>query len=271
VSRAADGKSMALAIELEQAFAWLAGGELLTDAWYAQWLRELEAMDGIEVARIGASVQGRPIFLAASEGRPEVILLLGRQHPPEVTGALAMRPFVTTLLADTPLAKAFRARYQLLMVPLVNPDGVALGYWRHNEGGTDLNRDWGPFTQPESRAIRDRLQSELAGGRRLRLMLDFHATGKNVFYTQSDEVSSDPPGFTARWLAASQTRLPEYAFEREASVDTVQANSKNWFHQAYGIPAITYETGDETDRDTLAAAAVVFAEEMMRTMLEAPR
>ena len=47
-----------------------------------------------------------------------------------------------------------------------------------------------------------------------------------------------------------------------------QANSKNYFHKTRGIPAITYEVGDETDRGQARAAAVVFAEEMMRLMLE---
>jgi hypothetical protein len=31
-----------------------------------------------------------------------------------------------------------------------NPDGVDKGHWRLNDGGVDLNRDWGPFTQPET-------------------------------------------------------------------------------------------------------------------------
>ena len=53
-----------------------------------------------------------------------------------------------------------------------------------------------------------------------------------------------------------------------ASPNLEQPNAKNYFYASRGIPAITYEAGDESDRDAFRAAAVIFAEEMMRTMLE---
>ena len=58
--------------------------------------------------------------------------MIGRQHPPEVTGAIAMHSFIDTVLADTDLARQFRDRFKLAIVPLMNPDGVAAGHWRHN-------------------------------------------------------------------------------------------------------------------------------------------
>jgi len=39
-------------------------------------------------------------------------------------------------------------------------------------------------------------------------------------------------------------------------------------YRRYGIPAATYEVGDETDRAATQRAAVVFAEELMALMLE---
>ena len=77
--------------------------------------------------------------------------------------------------------------------------------FRSNLGAVDLNRDWGPFSQPETVAARDALMSFTAQpGARPFLFLDFHATHTNVFYEQ---VSSRPAyleGFTDRWLAAIQ-------------------------------------------------------------------
>ena len=91
----------------------------------------------------------------------EFIVIVGRQHPPEVTGSLNLFPFLATVLGDSSLARQFRARYQLIIYPFLNPDGVALGHWRHNTGGVDLNRDWGPFTQPETRLVRDHVDDIL--------------------------------------------------------------------------------------------------------------
>ncbi len=43
--------------------------------------------------------------------------------------------------------------HNFLILPLLNPDGMALGHWRHNLGSVDLNRDWGIFGQPETTAV----------------------------------------------------------------------------------------------------------------------
>ena len=44
-----------------------------------------------------------------------------------------------------------------------------------------------------------------------------------------------------------------------------------WFHRRYGIPAFTYELGDEADRQLLHETTPVFAEEMMRELLNAEK
>jgi predicted deacylase len=150
----------------------------------------------------------------------------------------------------------------------MNPDGVAAGHWRHNVNGVDVNRDWGPFTQPESNAVMTWVKQQESSGRTLRLMLDFHSTFEDLFYTQP--VSTDPPDFASVWLAASAARLPDFPFKHEANPVSEQANAKNYFYTSRGIPAITYESGDETSREQLQSSAVVFAEEMMKTMLATP-
>ena len=76
--------------------------------------------------------------------------IVGRQHPPEVTGSMALMEFVETIVGASDLAKEFRQSFRTIVIPLMNPDGVAAGNWRHNLNGVDLNRDWGPF-----RAARD--------------------------------------------------------------------------------------------------------------------
>jgi hypothetical protein len=39
-------------------------------------------------------------------------------------------------------------------------------------------------------------------------------------------------------------------------------------YKRYGIPSVTYEVGDETDRLATETAAVVFAEEFMKLLLQ---
>src|SRR5690606_34619577 len=90
-----------------------------------------------------------------------VVVLMTRQHPPEVTGHHAFMSFVETITENTPQAKLFRDKFLIYLFPLVNPDGVEGGHWRHNTGGIDLNRDWEDFNQPETRAIRDYLKKNI--------------------------------------------------------------------------------------------------------------
>ena len=268
VTRSEAGDRFELRLDVGESTLWVAAQELLTTTWYDAWIRELTVRDDIATRLLGRSVDGRPIHAAETADRPEVVLLLGRQHPPEVTGALAMRAFVDTVLGDSPLAREFRGRFALVVVPLLNPDGVAEGHWRHNANGVDLNRDWGPFTQPETRSVLALLEALDESGARIRLMLDFHSTRSNLFYTQLAEESESAGGFASSWLGRARQRLPDYEFEHDARETSAQANAKNYFFGRYGIPAITYELGDETERNDIRRSSSVFAQEMMRLLLD---
>ena len=253
---------------LDGAYRWVAGQEII-DTWdYQHWIRSLEDRDDVTAHTVGRSVQGRPVYLAETADRPEFVLFIGRQHPPEVTGAIGMKSFMKTVFADTELARQFRERFKLGVVPLMNPDGVANGHWRHNDGGKDLNRDWGPFGHPETRAVIGWVEAQEAQGRELKLMIDFPSTWEDLFYTPP--ASDDPPDFITLWLNAARARMPDFPFKHVPSTNLEQPNSKNYFYGSRGIPAVTYEVGDETDREAIRSAAVVFAEEMMSALLAEP-
>ena len=57
--------------------------------------------------------------------------------------------FLNTILKENKLSSIFLDKYRILAFPLMNPDGVDLGHWRHNAGGVDTNRDWSFYHQPE--------------------------------------------------------------------------------------------------------------------------
>ena len=268
-----DGTRMArLSVHTDGRPLFVSAQEIIGPATYDAWLDGLEETGLVERETLGLSAEGRAIEIMylGNPAAQEQLVLVGRQHPPEVTGALAMFPFVETLLEDTELARRFRGRFRVSAVPLLNPDGVVKGHWRHNTGGVDLNRDWGPFTQPETQLMRDLLVAiDDDPDKRLRLLLDFHSTGRDIFYTIPDELPTDPPLFTRDWLARYQDRMSGYEVTRDARHESGRPISKAHAFDTYGVPAVTFELGDETDRTLIRRigreAAIAMMEELLAT------
>ncbi len=211
---------------------------------FAAWSARVAAQVEAQPQTFGASVQGRPLQLfelGAGEGKP-VVLVLGRQHPPEHTGTRALQGFVETLAADTPQARAFRERVHVLVAPLLNPDGLVEGHWRGNANGVDINRDWGLFAQPETRALRDALAARGIGPGRVVFVIDFHSTEQDVFYTVADDPSREAGGLLQQWIAAMQSRFKI----RESASVARNGTSQNWAVCRLGAPSVTYEVGDAT-------------------------
>jgi cytosolic carboxypeptidase protein 6 len=253
---------------------WVAGQALLTSAELHRWEEGLARLPHVSRAAIGASRLGRPIHMLtiaedpdAGERRPHV-LLIGRQHPPEVTGSVAMLRFLDELAGDSPLARTFRRHFRVLAVPLVNPDGVDLGHWRHNAGGVDLNRDWVAFRQPETAAVRAaflRVRDE--AGAPVVFAADFHSTRYDVFYTLDRELATRPAGFMDRWLERIGNEVAGYVV-RDSPSGLANSTSRNWFYREFGAPSVTYEVGDDTDPERARAVATAAARSLMELLLE---
>lgn len=227
---------------------------------FAVWSAQVAAQVDTQPQTFGTSVQGRPLqlFEFGAGAQAPVVLVLGRQHPPENTGTLALLGFVETLAADTPQAHAFRERVHVVVAPLLNPDGLVEGHWRGNANGVDINRDWGPFTQPETSALRDALAARGIGPGRVVFAIDFHSTNDDVFYTVADDPSRAPGGLLKQWIVAMQSRLKI----RESASVARNATSQNWMVCRLGAPSVTYEVGDATpsavlDEVTRHAAVVL--------------
>lgn len=255
VAVAADGS--AATITLPPGEGVVSGQPLVTAAHYDRALKQLVTDGGGHRQVLGHSHDGRPVEAVrlGNADAPHLVVLLGRQHPPEVTGAMAMDAFSTAIARLVRSGGIDRTRFQFLIVPLLNPDGVARGHWRANLGGVDLNRDWGQFKQPETRAVGDWL-AKLPAGVRPVLMLDFHSTRRNTVYVQGAEASAQGKAFLAAWLGGKEEAFAGYPFTidpRDANPGT--GTAKNWFNATYGIPAYTYEAGDESDPAAVRGAA----------------
>ena len=266
VVSSANGRNAKFEIDLSSDPVWVAGQELITPVTYDIWNNRIAKAAHLPIMVLGSSTAGLPIHAFDSNaGSREVLFLVGRQHPPEISGAFAFFAFTETILGDSDLAQQFRARFRVIAIPLLNPDGVVGGNWRNNLGGVDLNRDWGPFTQPETQLVAELLDDLDASDSKIRMFIDFHSTKENVFYALPDV--THPPDFIATWLDAARSRTPNYPFALTQGPATSMAIGKNYIYERYGIPAVTFEVGDETDRNIARAAAKVFAEELMQLML----
>jgi carboxypeptidase T len=173
-----------------------------------------EYPDRASLHTIGASFDGRPIQalrIGGADGDDDdvPVLLNGTQHAREWIAAMTATCVAERLVRqadDDDAVRAFVDGSETWVVPVVNPDGYQYSwgqdrYWRKNRRGShgvDLNRNWGvawggsgsspnkrsdtyrgegPFSEPESSALRD-----LARREAVKLHVDFHAYGQLVLF-----------------------------------------------------------------------------------------
>lgn len=259
-----------LMIEVGPEKLWVAAQELSYSAQALQgWLKSYEQKDFASLRTIGESVEGRPIELlelGSAEAKNSVILI-GRQHPAEVTGTIAQLAFVRRIADDSALSKAFRQHFKALVILLMNPDGVINGHWRHNVNGVDLNRDWYTLQQPEVQSAAKVFREEVEKpGQKVWFALDFHSTRKDVFYSIKRHLTGSDYQLIDDWLGKIKQKFPDYpAKDKPGSLE--RGVAKNWFYRDLGVPAITYEVGDETPRPAIVAIGDYAATAMMELLL----
>lgn len=154
----------------------LAGWEQLL-SYYRQVDRQ---SDRLALREIGRTALGRPLVMltisAAVEPVRPVILLSAGLDPTAVGGTLTLTRLIHHLLTDrSPEVEQILARTTIIIVPSLNPDGLALvteWYRRtlgtpaegspppqpaHHYAGDELGEDWQTLTQPETRAVVDKV------------------------------------------------------------------------------------------------------------------
>lgn len=226
--------------------------------------------DYIKIKSAGKSLLGKNLpvldIYKGSKKNKDIIVLLTRQHPPEVTGYYAFQSFLTAITENSTLSNDFLNKYRILAFPILNPDGVDLGHWRHNAGGIDLNRDWAVYNQLEIKQVVEFISKNTSKNKKLLLGLDFHSTWYDVFYTNKTRKGTAIPNFENEWFASLEKNIPNYKVN-EAASNSDKPVSKGWFLYGHNAVGITYEIGDETPKETIALIGEVSAIQMMNIIL----
>jgi cytosolic carboxypeptidase protein 6 len=232
--------------------------EIMTPQSRQDWAADWAQRSGFHLHTIGRSQLGRPILAMSSRADPgdrPLVLVLGGQHPPEVSGVIGLRAFLETFTGAGDDVARFLDTFSVLVVPDLNPDGVSGGNWRLNAAGVDLNRDWGKFTQPETRAVLYEIERHRASGSQPVVLLDFHSTYRNVFYTPPDNFGATRANFSRNLMERLEALWPGEQPARSASHSHGKPTAKTWFAETYKAPGITIEFADEADRDIVRELA----------------
>ncbi len=235
-----------------------------------RWVDKMARKQFISRHTIGYSTLEKPLYglsISESDGK-NLLVILGRQHPPELTGYKEMIAFVESISENTRLARKFRKKFETIVVPMMNPDGVDNGHWRHNAGGIDLNRDWRHFHQPETFAFRKYILEKIKKqNARVCFGIDFHSTQEDIFYYSEKNINPDKEIITLKWINSINKRFPDNSFNPEPTGITSQV-SKNWFLNEIKAESITYEVGDNTPRDIINKRGKEAAKQLMKIMLK---
>ncbi len=259
-------------IRVDERPLWVAAQELMTSKTVAKWAKDLTKKSFVSREIIGKTAQNRPLYgikIGGNKDDSKMMIVIGRLHPPEVTGQLALQTFVETLCENSEIAKKFRQNYTVYVVPMMNPDGVDNGHWRHNSGGIDLNRDWADFNQKETQIVRDFLRKTINGtSKKLYFGIDFHSTWDDIFYTNTTEKPTNMDGLIKRWFSELEKAIPNYKVNARPSKITPGVISKAFFNREFNAEALVYEVGDNTPRDFTALKSRTASEKLMVLALE---
>ncbi len=271
VTLAADSTSATIRLDLSKDTLWIAAQEIQDSKRVGEWVNSFKNNALVTIGNVGESAMGRPLLhMNITEGENNhkpTILVISRQHPPEVTGFLAMKAFIETLVNEG-AENGFFKRYRLMVYPLLNPDGVDLGHFRHNTGGVDLNRDWSVYNQPEIAQIAVHMVNETKEHKnKVLLGLDFHSTFQDVYYTPHESVKRKIPDFTKTWLKQIRVSL-NIEDINESPGKGERPTSSAWFNRQFGATGITYEIGDKTPREFIEKKGQVSAYALMDYFLK---
>ena len=211
------------------------------------------------VSTIGYSRQGRAINAYYFGSGGTTILYVGAIHGNEPSSKYIMEDWIAELDANPGRIPASR---QIVVVPSLNPDGIAMGS-RNNAVGVNLDRnfptdDWKsdihsadgfkkggggprPLSEPESKAIAGLVQRL-----RPRLMLSYHSQGSLVM---------GDPGVYSETYASRYASMVGFRDDTRADTEAIFGYDgssglfEGWAYLKVGIPNIVVELSGHYTRE----------------------
>lgn len=144
--------------------------------------------------------------------KKNIIFISARVHPAETPGSWVMRGMTNFLVSDSEEAVHLRENYLIVIVSMLNPDGVATGNTRCNLHGVDLNRQWkSPSTGTHESifAIKQLMKCLQSNVGEIVLYMDLHGHNRrcnSFFYGCSDSNPLDHnPRYFPRLVSMNST------------------------------------------------------------------
>ena len=225
---------------------------------FSRWLNLVEEIgsnpmvDSLVV--LTQTLEGRPVHLvkitdpAVHDSLKGAVWATARQHPAEVAGSWMAEGLLLWLLSDNPQAAELRRRAVFYMVPFLNPDGVALGNYRVNSVGANLNREWSnqnPATAPSVAATTEAIESFVASGRRFDFFVDFHAYSslrKNFFfYSGRNRAPEEQVQEIEALMDLFQAINGDFTRSRSSASSDDTRLARGWVFESFGVQAVTFE------------------------------
>jgi predicted deacylase len=212
---------------------------------------------------IGTSRGGRPLTALRFGAGARMLMLVGGIHGGWEANTVTLMEELIEHFTDTP--NDIPSGVSLMIVPVANPDGLALAAAdgereersRFNGTGVDLNRNWScewsneafwrdeqvdpgarPFSEPETRALAD-----FIGEVRPAALLFYHSAANGVF---AGECNEQEHGSQA--LAEVLGEAAGYPYDEPFTQYPVTGVASNWA-DGEGIPAADVELRSSTDSE----------------------
>lgn len=226
---------------------------------------------------IGRSTQGQQlkiVHVRSGTGSKPAIFIDGGIHAREWISPATVTYILRELVENSNSYSSLLSKFDFFILPLMNPDGYEFSrsrnnrLWRKNRslnskggcGGVDLNRNfsykWGgigssnnqcqehyrgprPFSEPESRAVRDFIMSRR---RQIKMYLTFHSWGQMILY---------PWGYDRRVVAKDKRDLDR--------VGRVGARAMGRKYQVGPAATVNYEAAGASDDWAKGAAGIKYS------------
>ncbi len=242
----------------------------------------------------GKSFEGRNIPMLKISGnahrddnKPEVLFTCNQHAREHLTTEMCLHIVkrLTDGYAKDPSIKRNVDSHVIWVVPMANPDGSSYDVqtgkyqnWRKNrqDTGTDINRNWGynwgccggssddpndetyrgkgPFSAPETAAIRDFVNSRVIGGQqRIKANIDFHTYSELVMWPYGYTKDHTGPGMTQQEydrfarVGTEMAKTNGYTPEQSSSLYVTDGDINDWMWHDHKILSFTFEMYPKPD------------------------